>query len=287
MSIEIKNVSKNFKKTKALDGVSVKIDENKIYGLLGRNGAGKSTLLNLISNRLFADSGNIYVDGEETVENDKAQSKLFLMSETDMYPEYMTTKDIIKWTAQFYPGFDADKAHSIAAQFGLDEKKRLLSLSTGYKTIAKFVAAIASNAKYTFLDEPVLGLDANHRELLYKILLEDYSKEPRTFVIATHLIEEVAGVLEEVVIMNLGKILECDSTDNLLSKGYTITGPAQIVDDFIKDKNVIGTDMVGSVKIAYILGHNDIHSIPDGLEITGLNLQKLFIVLTDEKEALK
>ena len=72
MSIEIRNVTKRFQKTLALDSVTAEIREDKIYGILGRNGAGKSTLLNIISNRIIADDGEILIDGEEAVENNKS-----------------------------------------------------------------------------------------------------------------------------------------------------------------------------------------------------------------------
>ena len=79
--IELKNLTKNYGKNCALDNVSVKFDSGKIYGLLGRNGAGKSTMLNLISNRIFPTSGEILIDGEPSIENDRALSKVYCMSE--------------------------------------------------------------------------------------------------------------------------------------------------------------------------------------------------------------
>ena len=85
--------------------------------------------------------------------------------------------------------------------FGLNTKKKVRTLSTGYKSIFKLVLALSVNVPYLFLDEPVLGLDANHREMFYRILLEKYIEEPFTIVISTHLIEEVASVIEHVVIL--------------------------------------------------------------------------------------
>lgn len=289
MSIEIKNIEKSFrnqqgKKFKALNGITFNIEENKIYGLLGRNGAGKSTLLNIISNRCFQDGGTISINQENSVENTIAQKQIFMTSEDNMYPDNLSVLDIFKWTAKFYPNFDLEKALKMSQKFGLDTGKKFKSLSTGYKTIAKQITALANNVPYILLDEPVLGLDANHRELLYKLIVEEYTENPHTFIIATHLIEEVANLLEEVVIIDEGKIIENDSIENLLQKGYTVTGKAELVDEFIKNKNAIGTDTIGAVKVAYILGNNNISSLPDGLEITGLNLQKLFIVLTGSKE---
>ncbi|MCR4563138.1 MAG: ABC transporter ATP-binding protein [Clostridiales bacterium] len=284
MSIEIKNVTKNFGKVKALDGVTFNIEEETIYGLLGRNGAGKSTLLNIISNRLFATDGEVLIDGETSVENDKAQSKVFLMTEVDAYPSAMKCRDILRWTKEFYPETDLEKGKELAEKFSLDLKKSIGSLSTGYRTIIKFIAAIISNAKYTFLDEPVLGLDANHRELLYKTILEQYSEKPRTIVISTHIIEEVSNLLEIIVIIDEGRVIENNSVESLLSRGYSVSGKAQDVDEFVKGKNVIGADVLGAVKIAYILGDEKVDSLPDGLEISPINLQKLFVELTGEEK---
>lgn len=284
MSIEIKNVTKSFGKNKALDDVTITFDNEKIYGLLGRNGAGKSTLLNIISNRIFASSGTVTVDGEDSVENDKAQSKIFLMSEVDTYPPSMKGKDILKWTKEFYPEADTEKGKEYAERFGLDLKKPIGSLSTGYRTILKFIVAIISNAKYTFLDEPALGLDANHRELLYKIILEQYTENPRTIVISTHLIEEIANLLEEIIILDKGRVIESNSVENMLSHGYSVSGKSSDIDEFIKGKNVIGTDSVGALKIAYVLDTEKVGIIPESLEITPLNLQKLFVKLTGEEK---
>lgn len=289
MSIEIKNIEKSFKnqqnkKVKVLKGVNITFEENKIYGLLGRNGAGKSTLLNIVSNRLFPDSGTITINHEDSVENYLAQKQIFITSEADMYPDNFRVIDMFKWTDKFYPSFNMDKALKMSEKFGLQSEKKLKSLSTGYKTIAKQITALANNVPYVLLDEPVLGLDANHRELFYKLIIEEYAENPRTFVIATHLIEEVAPILEEVVIIEDGEIIENSSLENLMQMGYTVTGKSELIDKFTENKNVIGYDVIGAVKVAYILGNDNISSLPDGIEITGLNLQKLFIVLTGSKE---
>jgi len=279
--IEVKNVSKSFGTVKALEDVSLKLERNKIYGLLGRNGAGKTTLLNIITNRIFEDNGEVLVDGESPKDNDSALGKMYMMGEANLYPENMKIKDVFKWTKAFYPDFDQEYAEKAAEMFGLNLKKKTNSLSTGYKSIFKLILALSVNTPYVLLDEPVLGLDANHREMFYKLLLEKYNEKPFTYVISTHLIEEVSGIIEDVIIIKNGRVIRNESCDELLSKGYTVSGTAAKVDSFIKDKEVIGTDTLGGLKTAYILGkHED--KMPDGLELSKLDLQKLFIQLTNE-----
>ena len=279
--IEVKNVSKSYGPVKALEDVSLTFEGNKIYGLLGRNGAGKTTLLNIITNRIIEDSGEVLIDGEGHKGNDSALGKLYMMGESNLYPESMKIKDVFKWTETFYPQFDQEYAEKTAEMFGLSLKKKTNALSTGYNSIFKLILALSVNAPYVFFDEPVLGLDANHRELFYKLLLEKYAERPFTAVISTHLIEEVSGIIEDVIIIKSGRVIRNESCEELLSKGYTVSGTAAKVDSFIKDKQVIGTDALGGLKTAYILGKAE-ESLPEGLEMTRLDLQKLFIQLTNE-----
>ena len=280
--IEIKNVTKDYKDVRALDNVTLTFEENKIYGLLGRNGAGKSTLLNIMTDKVFPSQGEVFVDGEKVSENNNALGKIFQMNEKNYYPEGMRVYEVFKWTKMFYSDFDSDSAFEMAEQFKLNTKSKIKSLSTGYASIFKAIVALCSNAKYIFLDEPVLGLDANHRDLLYKIIIDRYSKNPCTIIISTHLIEEVSSVVEDIVIIHQGKILVKDSCESLLSTGYTITGKIDNVDEFIKDKDVISTETFGGLKNAYVQGKPE--NVPSNLEISKLDLQKLFIQLTNDKE---
>jgi len=281
MSIEIKDVSKNFSTTQALSRVNLTFDNNKIYGLLGRNGAGKTTLLNIITNRIFADEGEVIVDGIPSKENDQALQKIYMMSEKNYYPTNMKIKEIFAWTKNFYQDFDMDYAKKLADLFDLNINKNVKSLSTGYTSIFKVIIALSVNTPYVLLDEPVLGLDANHRDIFYKLLIEKYSNFPCTIVISTHLIEEVSTVIEDVIIIRKGTIIKNQSREELLSQGYTISGKASSVDSFIVDKNVIGTETIGGLKSAFILGSINKETIPTDLEVTKLDLQKLFVQLTN------
>lgn len=279
--IEIKNVTKQYGATTALSDVSARFDGGCIYGLLGRNGAGKTTLLNLITNKIFPTSGEITIDGENVYENDAVLSKVYCMSEKGLYPSSMPIKEIFKWTTEFYPGMDMEYACKLADKFALNLKKKEKTLSTGYMSIYKIIIALACNAPILLLDEPVLGLDANFRDLFYRELIENYSANPRTIVISTHLIEEAAEVIEKVVIIKDGRLLLQDSVQKVLSMGYTATGPQGLVDDFVRGKNVLGADVLGGMKSAYLLDSLAPDSVPQGVEISKMRLQSLFIHLTN------
>lgn len=281
MSILVENVSKSFQQTQALKNVSLSFGEGKLCGLLGRNGAGKSTLLNIISNRIFPDAGSVTIDGTPAAENDAAQAKLYLMSEKTCYPEAMRVTEAFRWTRNFYPAFDEDFARKLADSFQLNLKARVKGLSTGYLSIFKLVLALSVNVPYVLLDEPVLGLDANHRELFYHILLAKYAEKPFTAVISTHLIEEAARFIEDVVILKEGALLRACPREELTAGVYTVSGGAQAVEDYIKGRKVLDVEAIGGLRSACVEGLPDKAAAGPELEFSGVDLQKLFILLTN------
>ncbi|OPZ93031.1 MAG: ABC transporter ATP-binding protein YtrB [Firmicutes bacterium ADurb.Bin419] len=244
--IQVKDDTKYYGKLCAIENISVSIEPGKIYGLLGRNGVGKTTLQNLMTNRLFPNSGEIMVDGESITENDRVLEKMFLMTEKNLYPESFKVKDIFYWTKEFYSKFDLEYAEVLCEKFELNKNKKFKSLSIGYKTISKIITALASNAEIMMFDEPVLGLDANHRELFYKELLANFMEEPKTIILSTHIIEEIAKMLDRVIIINARKIVIDDSTENLLKSAYCVSGMSQNVDKYIEGKTCVNIEQMTS-----------------------------------------
>lgn len=279
--IEVRDLTKSYGKTTALNNVSVTFKENCIYGLLGRNGAGKSTLLNIISGRTFADSGEVLIDGVNASGNDSALGKVHLMSEQLLYNPALKVKDMFRTASFYYPDFDTEYALKLCSEYELDTNRKLSKLSTGYRTIAKAVNALACGAPIVFFDEPVLGLDANHRDLFYKHVVNRYSEHPATFVISTHLIEETAGIIERAVVIQKGKLLLDNDVEEVRSMGYSVSGKAADVDSFAKGRELMGEDVLGGLKTVYIKGQLNEAELPEGLTAEPMNLQNIFIHLTN------
>lgn len=279
--IEVRNLTKSYGKTTALNNVSVTFKENCIYGLLGRNGAGKSTLLNIISGRTFADSGEVLIDGVNASGNDSSLGKTHLMSEQLLYNPSLKVRDMFRTASFYYPDFDMDYALKLCSEYELDTNRKLSKLSTGYRTIAKAVNALACGAPIVFFDEPVLGLDANHRDLFYKHVVNRYSEHPATFVISTHLIEETAGIIERAVVIQKGELLLDNDVEEVRSMGYSVSGKAADVDGFVKGRELMGEDVLGGLKTAYIKGQLNEAELPEGLTAEPMNLQNIFIHLTN------
>lgn len=281
MRIEIKDLTYSYGKAKALDGVNLTLQENTIYGLLGRNGAGKSTLLKLLSNRLLAQQGTITLDGVDVRENDAVQNKIYLMSESNLYPRNMQIKEVFKWTKRFYGNFDTQRAMELCTRFEIDPKKTVSALSTGQNTIYKAIIALCLCVPFIFFDEPVLGMDAGNRDLFYKELLKSYEECPRTFVIATHLIEEVSGLIENIIIVKDGKIIADRSIEDLMSHAYTLSGSVEEIEKYRKVHQPIATETLGKMQTAYFLDEPFDAALGKDLKRGNVELQDLFVKLTN------
>ncbi len=284
MAIELKNVSKSFGGVHALSDVSLSFGGGKIYGLLGPNGAGKTTLLNIITNRLYADCGEVLIDGESAPGRDRALGKVYMMAEQNLFPDSMKVKGALKITADFIPSFDLELAMELAEKFGLPMNKKVKALSTGYSSIIRLVLALSAGTPYVIFDEPVLGLDAQHRDMFYRLLMEHCGGGGQTVILSTHLIQEAAPLIEHAVIIKGGKILRDASAEELTGAAHTVSGPAGLVDGYIAGRQVLNTTAIGGLKTACVEGEPDAR-VPAGLEVSAMGLQDYFISLMNEEDA--
>lgn len=285
--LSVSHVSKKFGKKVVLADVSLTFESGKIYGLLGRNGAGKTTLLNIINDNLKANKGEITLNGQEVSQADQLLGRLFLTSEALLLAKVdgMTMTKSLKLMTTFYPEFDVTLAKHLIKVFQIEEKTPLKKLSTGYRSIFSIILGLCVPADFIFLDEPILGLDANHRELFYRELLNTYSQNPRTFVISTHLIEEIASIVEEVKILAQGEIILAEETASLLGRAFSLTGAKESVLAASQALNIIGREEFGNQLTVYVLHPaQDVPEFPPAITRSQLSLQELFIQLTARVE---
>jgi ABC-2 type transport system ATP-binding protein len=155
------------------------------------------------------------------------------------------------------------------------------------QSAAHVIIGLASRAPITIFDEAYLGMDAPARDIFYKEVLNEYMERPRTIILSTHLISEVASMLEDVLILHQGSLMLHDRTESLLSRGTTITGDAAAVDGFTREKKVLNEQILGQTKSAMVYGEltetERSQAERQGLQIGPVALQELFIHLTGEK----
>ena len=195
----------------------------------------------------------------------------------------MKVKRALDTAELFYPDFDRAYAENLAKQFKLPLNKKINSLSTGYGSIFRIVLGLSVNTPYVLFDEPVLGLDAQHRDLFYKLLVQKYAENPCTLVISTHLIAEVADHIEHTVIIRKGRILQDAPTEVLTAACWAVSGPAGLVDSWAAGRNVLTTTVLGGLKTVCVRGAVE-DELPAGLERRRMGLQDYFISLMEEED---
>ncbi len=231
--VEARNLTKRFGSVRAVDGVSFRIEEHRIYGLLGRNGAGKTTLMSLLTGQEFATGGEIEVFGTSPVENAGVLEQVCFIKESQKYPDDFKVKHVLRTAPWFFPNWDQEFADRLVKDFRLPLDRRMKKVSRGQFSAVGVVVGLASRAPLTFFDEPYLGLDAVARQLFYDRLLEDYAEHPRTVILSTHLIDEVSDLLEHVLVIDEGKLLVDSPADELRGSATTVVGGREAVEKFL------------------------------------------------------
>ena len=283
----LKNVKKTYGRKTVIEHLDLTLESGKIYGLIGRNGAGKTTLLSLLSAQSLPGGGSVTLDGEEIWENPRALGRICFARELN--PGVGTGLDAMKvgsylrTASWFYPHWDRTLADRLLEKFHLDPKARMKKLSKGMLSMVTILVALASKAEFTFLDEPTAGLDIVAREQFYKLLLEEYTESGRTFLISTHIIEEAADVMEEVLILKDGRLLIRENTQQLLGRAIQVSGLQEEVEKAAEGLRVISRETLGRRATAAVLLEED-QQIPAGPEVTEspMSLEQIFVALCRE-----
>ena len=218
--LEITHVSKTYGKKEALKGVSLKIEPGKVVGLLGPNGSGKSTMIKLINGLLQPTDGQILVAGQALgIETKKMISYL---PERTYLNEWMKVKDLLGFFSDFYEDFDREKARQMLATLKIDEDSKLKTLSKGTKEKVQLILVMSRKAKLYILDEPIGGVDPAARDYILNTIIKNYSEES-SVIIATHLIQEVENICDDIIFLGYGEVrLQGNVDDIRQEKGQSI-----------------------------------------------------------------
>jgi ABC-2 type transport system ATP-binding protein len=287
--ISLRDLTVRYGSTVAVDNLTLDLPAGKIYGLLGRNGSGKTSLLSVLASYRKASAGSITVDGVDPFENAAIMANTAFIRDT----LDLGGGDRIEWAlcvaGRLRPTWDAAYAARLLEVFGLDPRKRVQSLSRGQRSSLGVVLGLAARAELTLLDEVTLGMDAAARASFYRELLADYLERPRTIILSTHLIEEVAGLFERIVIIDRGRLLLHEDADELKGRGVTVTGPAATVDAFTAGRTVLGGQSLGDVRSVTLYGPLDpaetARAEAAGLTLGPIGIQDLFVHLTSDQGA--
>jgi len=290
MSLHCENIVKTYGGKDVLHDVTLDLQPGKIYGLIGRNGAGKTTLLSILSAQNPATKGTVTLDGEPVWEHRKSLAKICFSRELNANAESgiaaMKAKEYLRIASTYYEDWDKDLEERLVKIFDLNLKKKFGKMNKGMLSMITIIVALCSKAPYTFLDEPVAGLDVVARERFYQLLLEDFTQTGRTFVVSTHIIEEAASVFERVIILDEGRIIEDAPTEELVSQFHYVSGREDVVDQVTKGLQVLSTHQIGRQKTVAVRGEGvklDAAREAD-VDVVPMNLQKVFVALCGHED---
>lgn len=210
--LKVTNLVKNYKGVNAIAGLNLTLEEGKIVGLLGPNGSGKTTLIKTVAGLLTADGGSIEVCGNPV--GVKSKADISYLPDKSFLCEWMTVKQMLAYTKDFFPDFRVDRALEMIKNLGIDPEKRIKTLSKGTKEKVSLIIAMSRDAKLYLLDEPIAGVDPAARDYVIKTIINNYSPNS-TVVISTHLIYDIENILSDVIFIDRGKIVLQGQVDDI------------------------------------------------------------------------
>lgn len=213
MTVHLNNVTKKYGNEKALNEVTFHFQKGKIYGLLGPNGSGKSTTLKLITGLVYPNSGEVLVTGERVTR--KISKSVAYLTDVDMFYDSFKVDQILSFYDSQFPDFNMDKARHILREMNLTDNKKIRQLSKGNRGRLKLVLTLARETPVILLDEPFSGLDAIVRDSIVKSLLTYIDFDKQTVIIATHEIDEIEPIMDEVIAIYNGNIIGHENVEQL------------------------------------------------------------------------
>jgi len=260
--VEITELRKSFGNKHAVDGISFRVEEGEILGFLGPNGAGKSTTLNMITGYLSSDNGSVKIDGVDILEEPlKAKKDIgFLPEIPPLYLE-MTVLEYLNFVYDLKGCKLPRKQHlkEVCEVVRIwDVNHRLIkNLSKGYRQRVGIAQALIGNPKVLIFDEPTIGLDP--RQIIeIRNLIKMLGKE-HTIILSTHILPEVQAVCDRIVVINKGKIVADEKTEDLIN---AVDGSRKLVAKIVGPEDEVLKVLrgLGGIKSADIIGRRDTDS---------------------------
>jgi sodium transport system ATP-binding protein len=222
--LEIKGLSKQFKKVKAVDDISFTVKEGEIVGLLGENGAGKTTTLRMIATMLKPTGGSAYVNGYDLIKEPhmvRSQIGILFGGDVGLY-DRLTARENIKYFADL-SGMDTIKSNEniekLNILLGMEEyiDRRVRGFSRGMKQKVAIARSIVHDPKVMLFDEPTMGLDVTSTRIVQEFILS-CKKENKGIIFSSHSMQEVEKLCQRIVIIHRGSIIEDGSIDELKTR---------------------------------------------------------------------
>jgi ABC-type multidrug transport system, ATPase component len=225
-AIEFQSVTRYFGALRALDQVSIMVEQGEFFGLLGPNGAGKTTLISVLGGLIKPDQGVARVMGHDVFGDYlNARRKLGVVPQELVYDPFFTVRETLRLQAGYYGLKKIDDwIDEILYYLGLTEKadSNMRTLSGGMKRRVLIGQALVHKPPVVVLDEPTAGVDVELRHALWTFITR-LNREGHTILLTTHYLEEAEALCQRIAMLKEGRLVALDTKDNLLSRFDSIT----------------------------------------------------------------
>ncbi|PIE59662.1 MAG: methyltransferase [Desulfobulbus propionicus] len=203
--IEIEHLSHRYGSRSVYDDMNLSLQAGKIYALLGKNGVGKTTLIKILMGFLRPFAGNCRVFGEPShALSVKTRSRIGLLFEGHLAWDFFTIRQIEQFYAAFYRDWNSDIYYRLIDRLGLPQNSVIKNMSCGERSQVVLGLLLAQQPELLLLDDYSIGLDAGYRRLFLDIMQEFCGKENRTILLTSHVIQDMAGFVDEVILLEKG-----------------------------------------------------------------------------------
>lgn len=231
--LEIRGLTHRFGSVTAVDDVTVDVRPGTITGLVGRNGAGKTTLAALVAALRPVQEGTVLLDGAPPWEDPAVTSRICLVRDKGGVVEDERIRVTFAFAAMLRPGWDAEYAHALLDRFEIPFRWKPQQLSTGKRSALSAILGLASRSDLTIFDEVYLGMDAVARRMFYDELMADWIAHPRTIILSSHLLDEVEDLMEDVVVLDRGRVAAAGDADEIRRRHSSPGAVASLTDVLI------------------------------------------------------
>lgn len=210
--INIQHLTKRFGHITALDDVSLRLERNRIVGLLGENGCGKTTLMRILAGMNQPSEGYVEIAGHTPDKYTK--SIVSYLPDTLNLPPRAKVTYLIQYFEDFFEDFSRVTCHNLLDQFGITDDARLNEMSKGQREKVHVALTMSREASVYLLDEPISGVDPAARDHTLKAVLS--AMRPQALmIVATHLVADIEFILDDAILMRHGKLLRTGAVDDL------------------------------------------------------------------------
>ncbi|HHY73225.1 MAG TPA: ABC transporter ATP-binding protein [Bacillus bacterium] len=285
--VECNQLTKVYRRQRALHNVSFSIEKNTITGLIGRNGAGKTTLLKIIAGFYKQTAGEVLVFGEAPFNNLKVSQNMIFIDDQMILPPALNLSEILVEASSFYPNWDMTIAQGLFDYFSFDPKQYHQKLSKGMKSTFNTIIGLAARVPFTIFDEPTTGMDAAVRKDFYRALLKDYLEHPRTILLSSHLLNEIEDLLEYILLIDKGEKRLHMTVEDLKQFAIGVSGPSNLLDDWTNGNEIFFKKQVGA-NGSYVVVKNDFsdelleQAKQRGLQITAVSAEDVCMYVTSK-----